>query len=77
MPMDDRPTRDDRSCLLDLDDFYGRIGIDSIFNSPLVFIKYFKLNDKTQPYLHCIIINPHNHIYPYINNTLSYCLIVG
>ena len=47
MPMDDRPTRDDRSCLLDLDDFYGRIGIDSIFNSPLVFIKYFKLNDKT------------------------------
>ena len=36
MPMDDRPTRDDRSCLLDLDDFHGLIGVDSIFSSPSV-----------------------------------------
>ena len=43
----------------------------------IVFIKYFKLNDKTQPHLHYIIINPHNYIHPYINNTLTYYLIVG
>ena len=36
MPMDDRPTRDDNPCLLDLDESYGRIGVGSIFSSPLV-----------------------------------------
>ena len=36
MPMDNRPTRDDHSYLLDLDDTYGRIGVYSIFSSPSV-----------------------------------------
>ena len=31
-PMDDCPTRDDHSCLLDMDDFYRRIGVHTIFN---------------------------------------------
>ena len=34
MPMDDRPTRYNRSCLLDLDDSHGRIGVGSIFSLP-------------------------------------------
>ena len=36
MPMDDRPTRYNDSCLLDLDDSHGRIGVGSIFSSPSV-----------------------------------------
>ena len=30
--MDDCSTRDDHSCLLDMDDFYRRIGVHTIFN---------------------------------------------
>ena len=33
--------------------------------------KYFKLNDKTQPIDTVLIIEPHSHTHPYINNTLS------
>ena len=43
MPMDDRPTRYNHSCLLDLDDSHGRIGVGSIFSSPLPNI----LNNQT------------------------------
>ena len=38
MPMDDRPTRDANSYLSDLDDYHGRIGVDSIFSSPSTLI---------------------------------------
>ena len=36
MPMDDRPTRYNHSCLFDLNDSYGQIGVGSIFNSQSV-----------------------------------------
>ena len=36
MPLDDRFARYSHSCLLSLDDPHGRIGVGSIFNSPLV-----------------------------------------
>ena len=36
MPMDDRPTRYNHSCLFYLNDSYGQIGVGSIFNSPSV-----------------------------------------
>ena len=35
MPLDDRFARYSHSCLLGLDDPHGRIGVDSIFNSPI------------------------------------------
>ena len=38
MPMDDRPTKDDHSSLLDLDDSHGRIEVGSIFRSPSRFL---------------------------------------
>ena len=38
MPMDDHPTRYNHSCLFDLDNFHGRIGVGSIFNSPSKYI---------------------------------------
>ena len=47
MTMDDRPTRDDHSCLFDLDNFYGRIGVGSIFSSPsIIIIIYLDKNTK-------------------------------
>ena len=36
MPMDDRPTRYNHSCLLDLDDSHGQIGVGLLFSSPSV-----------------------------------------
>ena len=39
VPMDNCPTRDDYPCLLDLDDFHGRIEVGSIFSSPSIVIK--------------------------------------
>ena len=45
MPMDDHPTRYSNSCLLDLEDSHGRIGVGSIFSSPSsnnILTKFFK-----------------------------------
>ena len=36
MTMDDCPTKDDHSCLFDLDDFHRQIGVGLIFSSPSV-----------------------------------------
>ena len=33
--------------------------------------KYFKLNEKIQAIGIVLTIDPHNHTYPHINNTLS------
>lgn len=43
--------------------FYGSLSIFYCF--------YFKLNEKTQPNKTILIIEPHNHIHLYINNTLN------
>ena len=54
MPMDDRPTRYNHSCLLDLDDSHGRIGVGSIFSSPSPSI----LNNQTHyTYLNRIFLS--------------------
>ena len=41
MPMDNHPTRYNHSCLFDLDDSHGRIGVGSIFSSPSKLIYYY------------------------------------
>ena len=33
--------------------------------------KFYKQNEKTQPNEIILITEPHNHIHPYINNTLN------
>ena len=38
-------------------------------NLSFFYNKYFKLNDKTQPIV-TVLLGPHNHTHPYINNTL-------
>ena len=51
VPMDNRPTRYNDSCLLDLNDSHGRIRAGTIFSSPSIYI-YIYTHTHTQYYIY-------------------------